>query len=172
MSGQTALYRLYDADDELLYIGVSSRFGNRWHQHAQVQPWWPGVDHQTVTWFGSREEALKAEAAAIREEKPLYNIVHNSALRKRRNCADIETGFVVPDDPHDVEVWQTAESLRDADKAREAALGAHVAAALAALRAGRPPTGVANLSPFTDAYIRQLAREAGIPPARKGQRAD
>ena len=47
----------------------------------------------------------------------------------------------------------------------------HIAAVLAALRAGRPPMKVAELSPFTDTHLRQLAREAGIPPAVKGKRA-
>lgn len=34
--------------------------------------------------------------------------------------------------------------------------------ALASLRAGVPPAVVARSSPFTDAYIRTIAREAGI----------
>jgi hypothetical protein len=42
---------------------------------------------------------------------------------------------------------------------------------LAALRAGVPPTRVAELSPFTATHVRKLAREAGIPPAVKGKRA-
>ncbi|HEY8456614.1 MAG TPA: hypothetical protein VIL34_13570 [Actinopolymorphaceae bacterium] len=41
-----------------------------------------------------------------------------------------------------------------------------IRACLDALRAGVPPTEVANLSPFTATYIRRLARENGIPPAR------
>ena len=31
--------------------------------------------------------------------------------------------------------------------------------------------GVAALSPFTDTRLRQIAREAGVPPAVKGRRA-
>jgi len=40
---------------------------------------------------------------------------------------------------------------------------------VAALKAGVPPTRVANLSPFTATQVRKIARDAGIPPARKGQ---
>ncbi len=46
------------------------------------------------------------------------------------------------------------------DKARTAAINA----VLDALRAGHRPTEVARRSPFTDAYVRKLARENGIAP--------
>jgi len=72
-------------------------------------------------------------------------------------------------DEHDEAVKATAQRLRRAQSALDAAKEQHVAAVLAALRAGRPPMGVAGLSPLTDARIRQIARKAGIPPARKGK---
>jgi hypothetical protein len=50
------------------------------------------------------------------------------------------------------------------DDAQEAV----AAAALAALKAGHRPTDVVEHSPFTAAYIRRIAREAGIEPARPG----
>lgn len=74
MSERTALYRLFAADDTLLYVGVAKRFGTRWEQHAKLQPWWPHVDHQTVYWLPGREDALLAEKAAIAAERPVYNI--------------------------------------------------------------------------------------------------
>lgn len=97
MSERTALYRLYDADDGLLYIGISKRFGNRWLQHADSQPWWPEVDHQTVAWFPDREVAGDAETAAIRAEHPKFNIIH-SGRRRVRVPVDAETGL--PRDEH------------------------------------------------------------------------
>lgn len=39
-----------------------------------------------------------------------------------------------------------------------------VEAVIAALRAGHRPAEVARRSPFTDAYVRKLARERDIPP--------
>lgn len=53
-------------------------------------------------------------------------------------------------------------------KAYEAAKTEAIQAALDALRAGERPTDVAEKSPFTPAYIRRLAREAGIEPAAPG----
>ncbi|MFI6331984.1 hypothetical protein ACIBBG_27205 [Micromonospora chersina] len=58
--------------------------------------------------------------------------------------------------------YQQTEAAHE--KARQAA----IAAVLAALRGGVGPTEVAALSPFTAAYVRKLAREEGIPPARPG----
>ncbi|GHG97292.1 MULTISPECIES: hypothetical protein [Amycolatopsis] len=52
----------------------------------------------------------------------------------------------------------------DHDKAQEAV----AAATVAALKAGHRPTDVVEHSPFTAAYVRRLAREAGIAPARPG----
>lgn len=40
--------------------------------------------------------------------------------------------------------------------------------ALGLLRAGEPPTVVAKRSPFTATHVRDIARKAGIPPARQG----
>lgn len=74
MSERTALYRLFGAGDELLYIGISKDFGNRWTQHSRRQPWWPEVERQTVEWRSTRAEALRDETAAIKAEKPKYNI--------------------------------------------------------------------------------------------------
>lgn len=38
------------------------------------------------------------------------------------------------------------------------------------LKAGEPPTEVADLSPFSTAWVRNLARANGIPPASRGRR--
>ena len=56
------------------------------------------------------------------------------------------------------------KTASDHENARDEA----VAAVLAALRAGVTPVEVERLSPFTGAYIRRMAREAGIPPAAPG----
>jgi len=40
--------------------------------------------------------------------------------------------------------------------------------ALEMLRAGEPPTVVAERCPFTATHLRALARKAGIEPARRG----
>ncbi|MGX1220369.1 GntR family transcriptional regulator [Streptomyces ambofaciens] len=76
---RTALYRLYDADDQLLYVGISSDPPSRMQQHASDKLWWPEVAHHTITWLTSRSEALAAERAAINSEHPCYNHVHKQS---------------------------------------------------------------------------------------------
>jgi predicted GIY-YIG superfamily endonuclease len=73
VSGQTALYRLFAADGALLYIGIAKNVGRRREEHARIQPWWLEVQRQTVEWHPDRVAALKAEAEAIRDERPRYN---------------------------------------------------------------------------------------------------
>ena len=59
---------------------------------------------------------------------------------------------------------EEARRYRRAAAAKEAASQAAIGHALALLRAGVAPSEVTRLSPFTDSYIRKLARENGIPP--------
>ncbi len=52
---------------------------------------------------------------------------------------------------------------RQTEAAHEKSRQAVTASVLAALRAGERPTDVAAKSPFTETYVRKLARENGIP---------
>lgn len=52
---------------------------------------------------------------------------------------------------------------RDTEAAHEESRKAVTASVLAALRAGAKPTAVAAASPFSEIYVRKLARENGIP---------
>jgi DNA-binding transcriptional regulator YhcF (GntR family) len=69
----TALYRLFSADGTLLYLGVTRDIAGRFAAH-ETKPWWPQVARKTMVWYGSREQALAAETAAILAERPLYNV--------------------------------------------------------------------------------------------------
>lgn len=70
----TALYRLFAASGQLLYVGVSSDPGKRFGQHAADKPWWSDVARWSAGWYPSRQEALAAEAAVIAAECPALNI--------------------------------------------------------------------------------------------------
>lgn len=73
----TTLYRLFSADNQLLYVGVAGNPGRRFEQHAGEKPWWGEVAITELEHFATREEALAAERVAIRDEAPLYNVVHS-----------------------------------------------------------------------------------------------
>lgn len=76
---RTALYRLFDTDDRLLYVGISSNPKERLKAHAADKPWWPEVASREIEWFPSREQAAAAEVAAIRTEQPIHNHQHRPA---------------------------------------------------------------------------------------------
>jgi hypothetical protein len=52
---------------------------------------------------------------------------------------------------------------RETEAAHEEAREALTESVLAGLRAGKPPTAVAAASPFSEVYVRKLARKHGIP---------
>lgn len=93
MSERTALYRVYDAADALLYVGISGNFGRRWEQHAKVQPWWPEVHRQTVEWHPDWDAALDAEKAAIEGEAPLHNVIHKPEGPGEMSIRDTRASF-------------------------------------------------------------------------------
>ena len=69
----TTLYRHW-GNGELLYVGISLSVVERTRKHSGNAHWFNQIDTITVERFSTREEALKAERAAIVTEKPLYNI--------------------------------------------------------------------------------------------------
>ena len=73
----TTLYRFYNTDDELLYVGISEHGPARWKAHRKDKPWWTDVARTTTEHHDTRQAALDAERAAIKAEKPRHNVVHN-----------------------------------------------------------------------------------------------
>lgn len=63
---------------------------------------------------------------------------------------------------------EDAERYRRGDQMRREASDAALSKVLALLRAQVPPSEVTRLSPFSDAYVRRIAREHGIEPGRPG----
>ena len=88
MSRPVALYRWYDAADQLLYVGISWILMERTVAHANTQPWWPEIALCRVEWFPTRREAAAAERRAIAEEKPRHN-----RLRPRQQLHTLERGY-------------------------------------------------------------------------------
>lgn len=70
---RTALYRLFDRDGRLLYVGITGKPSGRWRQHSADKPWWDQVADRKLEWFDARPIAADAEVEAISSESPLYN---------------------------------------------------------------------------------------------------
>ncbi len=71
-----AVYRMYDAEDHLLYIGMSCNPGARFRDHRARKPWAKAAVRWTEEWHPSRKAAEAAEKAAIKTEKPERNGSH------------------------------------------------------------------------------------------------
>lgn len=78
----TALYRLYDQDDELLYVGISNNPERRFLNHRTTKPWWASVESTQIDWYETRLQAARAETKAIATEKPRFNIHQTPAWRE------------------------------------------------------------------------------------------
>jgi Homeodomain-like domain len=73
---QTHLYRYFDKDGRLLYVGISIHAILRHAQHRCDSDWFDKATNMSWESFPNREAAEAAEIAAIKAEKPLYNIAH------------------------------------------------------------------------------------------------
>jgi len=97
---RTDVYRLYDADEQLLYVGVGVNGYARLDAHRREKPWWPEVRRVVMTQYGTRWTALHVEACAIRDEKPLYN----RALNQFTAELPTRAGSLEPLEIHDFKV--------------------------------------------------------------------
>lgn len=70
---KTSLYRHYDADGVLLYVGISLNHLARLGGHKSSSHWFWDITRVDIEHFETRGIAEAAEMLAIREEKPLHN---------------------------------------------------------------------------------------------------
>jgi hypothetical protein len=74
------LYRHYDAQGDLLYIGMSLNVLARQVRHIERAAWANTIYQIVIEPFATREELLAAEEYAIRTEFPKHNFTHNGRL--------------------------------------------------------------------------------------------
>ncbi|WP_028955902.1 GIY-YIG nuclease family protein [Sulfitobacter sp. 20_GPM-1509m] len=70
---KTALYRHFDADGVLLYVGISNTVFSRLNSHMNQASWAEYISRIELQWFDDRDAALRAEADAITSERPVHN---------------------------------------------------------------------------------------------------
>ena len=71
------LYRFFDTEGVLLYVGITYDLSMRFSQHSVERWWWGQWAYSTVVRYHSRAALEAAERLAIKSEKPLHNEVHN-----------------------------------------------------------------------------------------------
>jgi predicted GIY-YIG superfamily endonuclease len=70
----TYLYRHFDIDNNLLYVGITLYAKKRIQEHERNSHWFEKVSKITLEKVSSRKEALELEKIAIQNEKPLCNL--------------------------------------------------------------------------------------------------
>jgi hypothetical protein len=70
---ETAVYRLFDINKTLLYVGISWDPDIRMKDHEANSPWWPDVKHMAAAWYRNRENAMAHASWPIATESPLHN---------------------------------------------------------------------------------------------------
>jgi predicted GIY-YIG superfamily endonuclease len=69
----TSLYRHFDGDGELLYIGISGNPERRLGEHKRSADWCDEIASPATEAYATRAEAINAESAAIETERPMHN---------------------------------------------------------------------------------------------------
>ena len=79
------LYRAFDCNNQLLYVGISNDWTRRLHEHEKQSLWFDKTQHVTIEKFETRAEVEVAEKAAIEQEKPVFNKQYSTSFDYPRN---------------------------------------------------------------------------------------
>jgi predicted GIY-YIG superfamily endonuclease len=85
----TTLYRFYNKDGALLYVGITNNCKQRFLEHRLYMKWWPEAHHSTLQIFPERAPAVEAERKAIQTENPLHNVMWGpefTAIHEKRTA--------------------------------------------------------------------------------------
>ena len=86
----TDLYRHYDKDDNLLYVGISLSTLQRLGQHKRNARWFDSITRIGIEKCSDRDEALRKEAYAIKTERPVYNIQHAVKVKEKKKVYKLD----------------------------------------------------------------------------------
>lgn len=106
----TALYRLFDGADQLLYVGITHDLEQRWEYHSYMQAWWHLVQRQSIEWFPNRPAAVEAERAAVATESPRFDATH------RLGRGWLDHPRVAYEDPDEPRVAASLRAALDGDR--------------------------------------------------------
>lgn len=73
LSHACSVYRYFDIDQRLLYVGVARDPIHRYRQHRSKAEWISQATACVIEWHPNRDTALDVEQHAIQTESPLHN---------------------------------------------------------------------------------------------------
>lgn len=77
------LYRVFDDEHALLYVGCTVDPQRRFAEHRSRAPWFARADHVEWEAHPNRIAARRAERETIRREEPEHNLVESLTLGAR-----------------------------------------------------------------------------------------
>jgi hypothetical protein len=104
-----ALYKHYDINNNLLYVGVSLYALIRLRQHKDQSHWFGLISKITIEYYATRLLAEEAEKAAIKKERPLYNKVHNATKQELKIYFRCVQAIAYSDYDQYKQLWQLEE---------------------------------------------------------------
>lgn len=106
-----SVYRIYDSDNQLLYVGMSGRVLGRIADHHTTKDWFKDVSRIDIQWHSSKKEATAAEAYAIKSEKPLYNrhlnANHRGVRSRKKKTSHFNFALKLTDSVQGMEIGQS-----------------------------------------------------------------
>jgi predicted GIY-YIG superfamily endonuclease len=177
LEAQTALYRFFDEEGGLLYVGITQRFGQRWSTHMRTKPWWSDVRSHTAQWYADRPTAAAAEVEAIKTEKPRHNVMHARAKLPKERAEIVTAEMVLAMEAVGSAGKEFAELQTLANEAKQLLFDACADAVRAGdtpdklaawLRSNKTPEQIEAGLSFTSAHLRKKIRERGVAPLRTG----
>lgn len=162
--GRTAVYRLHDQHNDLIYVGITNNPPQRWRLHAYEKPWWGDVALREVEWFATREEAEAVEAQLISWHRPKWNIDGGEPPRGKpgSSAGHLRKGWE-PDDHIRALVARYDEEQRNLAHARDE-LESEIARVM---QTGVSATRISKFLPFSAPMIQAIGKRAGVPLLRK-----
>lgn len=67
------VYRVFDKDHHLLYVGLAYDVFVRMRSHKKYAAWWPIAYDGYVIRYATRDQGRAEEARAIRDGRPIFN---------------------------------------------------------------------------------------------------
>lgn len=95
-----SLYRALDPEGRPLYIGFTLDGRRRLAEHGSRSDWWLRVGTVEIQHYATREDAMNAEAEAVRRERPEFNrrmpnfVPTEDELAARREARDADAQMV------------------------------------------------------------------------------
>ncbi|MFI5992424.1 GIY-YIG nuclease family protein [Streptomyces sp. NPDC051362] len=156
-TARTALYRLYDEDGVLLYVGITNMPNVRFASHS-MKSWWKRVARKDIAWFDNRQKAEQAETKAIHEERPVFNVAKSPwrSVTAAAELGDLPAGL----DDFDYRLVEAARVRHEAKRELLEADAELREAVVEGRAADKGPSHMAKLTGFTREWVAKIAPAA------------